>query len=178
MTRWKDPQITGTMFSLARSALDRVRDVAAPLTDNALTRTVASAPGAVLDATRSVVSPVAGAVAGLPSTAVSTAVAAPKFVFHAVRNTTTAIGTGIKGTASALNPFGFFHKLTRGAVVGIGVAVGLIVFIILLCCLVALWRCVRRNDKRESQGLLYQMPFRKAGPVPYYTMYQVPEPEK
>ncbi|KAH7936388.1 hypothetical protein HPB52_021834 [Rhipicephalus sanguineus] len=133
------------MFSLARSALDRVRDVAAPLTDNALTRTVASAPGAILDATRSVVSPVAGAVAG---------------------------------TASALNPFGFFHKLTRGAVVGIGVAVGLIVFIILLCCLVALWRCVRRNDKRESQGLLYQMPFRKGGPVPYYTMYQVQEPEK
>lgn len=174
MTKCKEPQITGTMFSLARSALDRVRDVAAPLTDNALTRTVASAPGAVLDVTRSVVSPVAGAVAGLPSTAV----AAPKFVFHAVRNTTTAIGAGIKGTASALNPFGFFHKLTRGAVVGIGVAVGLIVFIILLCCLVALWRCVRRNEKRESQSLLYQMPFRRGGPVPYYTMYQVQELEK
>uniref|UniRef100_A0A224YKJ6 Uncharacterized protein n=1 Tax=Rhipicephalus zambeziensis TaxID=60191 RepID=A0A224YKJ6_9ACAR len=162
------------MFSLARSALDRVRDVAAPLTDNVLTRTVASAPGAVLEATRNVVSPVAGAVAGLPSTAV----AAPKFMFHAVRNTTTAIGAGIKGTAGALNPFGFFHKLTRGAVVGIGVAVGLIVFIILLCCLVTLWRCVRRNDKRESQGLLYQIPFRKGDSVPYYTMYQVQELKK
>ncbi|XP_075731476.1 uncharacterized protein LOC142774676 isoform X2 [Rhipicephalus microplus] len=108
----------------------------------------------------------------------STAVAAPKFMFNAVRNTTTAIGTGIKGTANALSPFAFFHKLTRGAVVGIGVALGLIVFVILLCCLVTLWRCVRRNDKRESQGLLYQMPFRKAAPVPYYTMYHVPEPQK
>lgn len=162
------------MFSLARGALDRVRDVAAPLTDNVLTRTVASAPGALLEATRNVASPVVGVVAGLPSTAV----AAPKFMLNAVRNTTTAIGTGIKGTANALSPFAFFHKLTRGAVVGIGVALGLIVFVILLCCLVTLWRCVRRNDKRESQGLLYQMPFRKAAPVPYYTMYHVPEPQK
>ncbi|KAL3172942.1 hypothetical protein MRX96_012686 [Rhipicephalus microplus] len=82
------------------------------------------------------------------------------------------------GTANALSPFAFFHKLTRGAVVGIGVALGLIIFVVLLCCLVTLWRCVRRNDKRESQGLLYQMPFRKAAPVPYYTMYHVPEPQK
>nr|XP_050041730.1 uncharacterized protein LOC126539061 [Dermacentor andersoni] len=164
------------VFALARSALEAVKDAASPLTDNVLTRTVASAPAAVLTATRDyVVTPVAETVVSLPSTAV----AAPKIVFGVVKNTTTVISAGVKGTASALNPFGFVHKLTRGAAIGIGVAVGLIVFIVLLCCLVALWRCLRENRKRESESLLYQtLPFRKGGHVPYYTMYQAPAPEK
>ncbi|XP_037555476.1 uncharacterized protein LOC119432382 isoform X2 [Dermacentor silvarum] len=164
------------VFALARSALESVKDAAAPLTDNVLTRTVAAAPGAVLGAAREyVVEPVTEAVVNLPSTAV----AAPKLVLEAVKNTTTVISVGVKGTASALNPFGFVHKLTKGAAIGIGVAVGLIVFIILLCCLIALWRCVRGNGRRESQSLLYQtLPFRKGAHVPYYTMYQAPVPEK
>lgn len=159
---------------MARTALERVKDVTSPITDNVLTRTVASAPGAVLGSTRTVLAPVAETVSGLPSTAV----AAPKFMFHAVKNTTSVIGAGIKGTASALNPFGFVGRLTRGVVVGIGVALGAIVFIILLCCLVALWRCARRNSRKESQGLLVQMPFNRGGAVPYYMMYQPPGPEK
>ncbi|XP_049515139.1 uncharacterized protein LOC119432382 isoform X1 [Dermacentor silvarum] len=108
------------VFALARSALESVKDAAAPLTDNVLTRTVAAAPGAVLGAAREyVVEPVTEAVVNLPSTAV----AAPKLVLEAVKNTTTVISVGVKGTASALNPFGFVHKLTKGAAIGIGVAV-------------------------------------------------------
>ncbi|XP_077500385.1 uncharacterized protein LOC144111117 isoform X2 [Amblyomma americanum] len=155
------------VLSFARTLINTARNVTSPLTSN-VANTVFRAPAAVLDTAKTLTAPVTGTIASIPATVAN----APKVVLNVAKNTTKVIAKGVSGTASALNPFSFFGKLTRAATIGIAVGVGLAVFIFLMCCLVSLWQCRRR--RKEEERLVYYSPPPKAGFgfPPYDKTYQ------
>ncbi|XP_077500386.1 uncharacterized protein LOC144111117 isoform X3 [Amblyomma americanum] len=127
----------------------------------------------VLSFARTLINTARNVTSPLTSNVANTVFRAPAAVLDTAKTLTAPVTGTIASTASALNPFSFFGKLTRAATIGIAVGVGLAVFIFLMCCLVSLWQC-RRRRKQEEERLVYYSPPPKAGFgfPPYDKTYQ------